>query len=159
MCRTRWWFSFDFLDWKYPFWVNLVQKFKIVRLSWILVPRPFRICSDVLLQVLFKKSVWHFDVTWLISQEFIRRDLKPVAFFVFIWTIDKLSGELQLIITDYFTITNNDIELTVETKKQAIFAGALTQQEGVFLSVFNFCIWICHQSWQKGLNFKEDPQQ
>ena len=34
------------------------------------------------LQVLFKKLIWHFDVTWLISQQFTCRDIKPVAFLV-----------------------------------------------------------------------------
>ena len=29
-----------------------------------------------------QKSIWHFDVTWLISQQFSRRDLKPVTFLV-----------------------------------------------------------------------------
>ena len=35
-CRIQWWFSdfFFLLDWKYPFCVNLVQKFKILSLSW-----------------------------------------------------------------------------------------------------------------------------
>ena len=32
-------FNFSIFDWKYPFWVNLVQKFKIVSLSGNLVPR------------------------------------------------------------------------------------------------------------------------
>ena len=26
-----------------------------------------------------KKPIWHFDVTWLLSREFTRRDFKPVA--------------------------------------------------------------------------------
>ena len=33
---------------------------------------------DLFLQVLSKKSIWHFDVTWLILQRFSREDLKPV---------------------------------------------------------------------------------
>ena len=32
------------LHWKYPFWVNLVQKIEIVSLSWNVVPRLMRIC-------------------------------------------------------------------------------------------------------------------
>ena len=35
---------------------------------------------DLYLQVLSKKSIWYFDVTWLILQQFTRRDLKPAAF-------------------------------------------------------------------------------
>ena len=31
-------------DWKYPFWKKLVQKFKIVSLSWNLEPLLIRIC-------------------------------------------------------------------------------------------------------------------
>ena len=31
---------------------------------------------------LISEICWHFDVTWLISQQFTRRDLKPVAFLV-----------------------------------------------------------------------------
>ena len=35
ICGTQWWCLFClFLDWKYPFWTNLVQKVKIVSLSW-----------------------------------------------------------------------------------------------------------------------------
>ena len=33
---------------------------------------------------LVQKSIWHFDVNWLNSQPFICRDLKPVAFLVFV---------------------------------------------------------------------------
>ena len=35
---------------------------------------------DLFLQMLSKKAIWHFDVIWLVSQQFTRRDLKPVAF-------------------------------------------------------------------------------
>ena len=31
-------------------------------------------CLDFFLQVLSKKSIWHFDVAWLISQQFTHRD-------------------------------------------------------------------------------------
>ena len=34
-----------FLEQKYPFWVNLIKKFKIVSLSWNLVSRLFQICK------------------------------------------------------------------------------------------------------------------
>ena len=34
-------FHFFVLDCKYPFWVNSVQKIKMVSLNWILVPRLF----------------------------------------------------------------------------------------------------------------------
>ena len=37
-------FTFFVFDWKYPFWANLVQKIKIISLSWNLVPRLIRIC-------------------------------------------------------------------------------------------------------------------
>ena len=37
-------FTFSLLDRKHLFWVNLVQKIKIVSLSWNLVPRPIWIC-------------------------------------------------------------------------------------------------------------------
>ena len=33
--------------------------------------------------VSFEKYIWHFDTTWLISQQLIRRYLKPMAFLVF----------------------------------------------------------------------------
>ena len=38
-------FAFSVLDWKYPFWANLVQKFEIVSLSQNLVLRLIWICS------------------------------------------------------------------------------------------------------------------
>ena len=37
-------FTFSAFDWKYPFWVNLVQNIKIISLSQNLLPRPIRIC-------------------------------------------------------------------------------------------------------------------
>ena len=37
-------FNFSVLEWKHPFWANLVEKIKIVSLSWNLVPRLVRIC-------------------------------------------------------------------------------------------------------------------
>ena len=43
--RIQWWCSlFSVLEWKYPFWTNLVHKFKIVSLSSNLVSRLIRIC-------------------------------------------------------------------------------------------------------------------
>ena len=46
ICGIQRWFSFFiFLDQKYAFWVNLIQKFKIVSLSWNLLPRLFRMCK------------------------------------------------------------------------------------------------------------------
>ena len=60
ICRIQWWcyflhfwleitfsivmLTFLILDWKHPFWVNLVHKIKIVCLSWNLVPRLIQIC-------------------------------------------------------------------------------------------------------------------
>ena len=38
-------FTFSFLEWKYTFWVNLVQKLKIVNLGWNLTPSLIRIRS------------------------------------------------------------------------------------------------------------------
>ena len=37
-------FSFLIFEWKYPFWANLVQKIKILTLSWNLVPTLIRTC-------------------------------------------------------------------------------------------------------------------
>ena len=37
-------FIFSDLDWKYPFWANLVQKIKIVSSSWNLVPGLTQMC-------------------------------------------------------------------------------------------------------------------
>ena len=37
-------FILSVFDWKYPFWANLVQKVKIISLSWNLVPRLIRVC-------------------------------------------------------------------------------------------------------------------
>ena len=38
------WTASSVFNWKYLFWVNLVQKFKIISLSWNFVPRLIRIC-------------------------------------------------------------------------------------------------------------------
>ena len=109
MCRNQWWCSiffqkysfggnlfqkiyFIFLDRKYTFWVNLVQKIKIVSLSWICYLNYFEyvkfdgdghfFCRRPFWQVLSEKSIWYFDVTWLIFQQFTCRDLKLVVFLV-----------------------------------------------------------------------------
>ena len=39
-------FTFSVLDRKYPFRTNLVQKIKIISLSWKLVPKLIRICRN-----------------------------------------------------------------------------------------------------------------
>ena len=46
-------------------------------------------CFTPLLQVLLEKSIWHFDVIWLISDQFIHWDLKAVAFLV--WFLEDIS--------------------------------------------------------------------
>ena len=38
------WTGCSFFDWNYLFWVNLVQKLKIISLSWNFVPRLIQIC-------------------------------------------------------------------------------------------------------------------
>ena len=38
------WTACSVFDWKYLFWVNLVQKLKIISLSWNFVPRLIQIC-------------------------------------------------------------------------------------------------------------------
>ena len=79
------------------------KKSKIVNFSWNLVPKLIRICAIQWWCSLFlfeaflcksfpKKSIWHFDVTWLSSQTFTRRDVysqKPVAFLVRNWNKNK----------------------------------------------------------------------
>ena len=37
-------FTFSVVDWECPFWASLVQKIKIVSLSWNLVPKLIEIC-------------------------------------------------------------------------------------------------------------------
>ena len=38
------WTACSLFDWKYLFWVNLIQKLKIISLSWNFVPRLIQIC-------------------------------------------------------------------------------------------------------------------
>ena len=83
LCRIRWCFSlFYFLDQKYHFWDNLVQKIKIVSFTWNWI--SIRICKTRWWYSLFfkycPKSISHFVVTWLICPQFTRWDLKSVAF-------------------------------------------------------------------------------
>ena len=84
ICQCCWWFSFfSFLDWKCHFCVNLVQKCKIISLSWNLLPRLFQICKSRLWSSLFLFYKFFANLSknsWLICQQFTRRDLKPVAF-------------------------------------------------------------------------------
>ena len=71
------WFSlYSFLNWKYPFWVNLDQELKIASLSWIWCLDYFEYVKlggdvvfsviDLYLQILSKKSIWHFDVFFFV---------------------------------------------------------------------------------------------
>ena len=70
----------------------MVQKFKIFILIWNLVRGLFRICKirwwcSLFCFISFFTSFiqdicWYFDVTWLMSQQFTRRNLSPVAFLV-----------------------------------------------------------------------------
>ena len=46
------------LGWKYPFWVSLVEKVKIVSLSWNLVPRPIWIMYNSMAMFNFSVSNW-----------------------------------------------------------------------------------------------------
>ena len=42
---------------------------------------------NLFLQVLPERFIWHFDITWLVFQQFTRRDLKPAAFPVPVFSI------------------------------------------------------------------------
>ena len=42
-CST--WTAFSVFDWNYLFWLNLVQKVKIISSSWKIISRLFQICS------------------------------------------------------------------------------------------------------------------
>ena len=61
------------LDWKYPFWANLVQKIKNVSLNWNLVPRRIWICR-IQWCVLFTFSAfdWEypFEINFILEAEF-----------------------------------------------------------------------------------------
>ena len=108
-----------FLDQKYPFCVNFVQKLKRVSLRRNLVSRLILICKVLWWCSLFlfytffasfvQKSIWHFDVTWSISQQFSRRDLKPVAFLV-----------LQLERSSLYQTTKVFLAFTMVTRKNCL---------------------------------------
>ena len=51
-------------------------------------------CFRAFSQVSSKKSIWIFDVNWLISQKFIRKDLKSVAFLVYNLEANKNRSEI-----------------------------------------------------------------
>ena len=90
-------FTFSVFDWKYSFWANLV---KIVNLHWNMAP-----VLDLTLQVLSKKSIWHFDAMWLNFKQFTRGDLKLVVILVLLKktitrhvTLDQLSNFLTFLV-------------------------------------------------------------
>ena len=70
----------------------MFQKFKVLILSWNLVPELLGICKvwwwcsffcfELLSASFLREICWHFDVIWLISQQFTLRDMKPMAFLV-----------------------------------------------------------------------------
>ena len=78
--RTQWWSSLFLFFSDTFFMANLFQKIKIVCWNWNLELRPIWLCKircsffsalDLSFQVLPKKSIWHIDVTWLISRQVI----------------------------------------------------------------------------------------
>ena len=76
-------FTFSVSHRKHPFWTIWSQKSKLSVWAEILYLAYFEYVKLFLfLQVLFKKYFLHFDVTWLIFQQFTCRDLKPVDFLV-----------------------------------------------------------------------------
>ena len=56
---------------------------------------------DLLLQDLFKKFNWRFDVTWLISLQFTLKHLKPVDF---IASVIVHTTNLNFLITLFFLV-------------------------------------------------------
>ena len=80
------------------------KKKHLKRLSFITQLRiefllPFTSCRKVLgkmpefrfiFESFAQKSIWYFDVTWLISQQLSRRDFKPVAFLVLVQSRESL---------------------------------------------------------------------
>ena len=73
---------------------------------------------DLFLQVSSKKSIRHFDVIQLISQQFTRRDVKPVAFLVH----NNLSGsteETRIFIAEEFIFELADCMNTYDRKDPA----------------------------------------
>ena len=53
------WTACSVFNWKYLFWVNLVQKLKIISLSWNFVPRLIQICRIPWWCLLFLFSTGH----------------------------------------------------------------------------------------------------
>ena len=101
--RIQWWCSFflfslsSILVWENCFKKSkLFFKAKLWNLEWsefVEFGGEFQICKIWwwCSQVSSKKSIWHFGVTWFISQKFTHRELMPVAFLVSIkrWKISS----------------------------------------------------------------------
>ena len=95
ICRIQWWCSlFSFLTKNTLFgkiW-SKNPKFSVEVQIWYLDYFEYaKFNGDVYLSVLdlfsvsfSKKCIWYFDITWLISQQFNRRDLRPMTFLVLI---------------------------------------------------------------------------
>ena len=93
-------FTFFVLEWKYPFWANLVQKIKIASLSWNLAPTLIRICriqwwclfflcfigNTLFGQVWPKKSKLLVEVKiWYLHNSNMQNSIMLFSFFVFEW--------------------------------------------------------------------------
>ena len=84
--------TFSIFDQTYPIWVNLVQRIKIVSLSWNLVRRLIQISKIQWCSSFFCFwSAWFVEkinfAFWCylsISQQFTYRELKPVAWNLFL---------------------------------------------------------------------------
>ena len=82
-------FTFSIFDWKYPLWSNLIQKFKIVSLSWNLVPRLIRICRIQWWCSLlyFRSENLFFGKFRPKIQNFLKLNLVP--WLIWIWRIQR----------------------------------------------------------------------
>ena len=64
-------FTFSILGQKYAFWANLVQKIKIVTLSWKLVPRLIQICRIQCLFLFLTKNILFREIWSQNSELFV----------------------------------------------------------------------------------------
>ena len=68
------WTACSVFNWKYLFWVNLIQKLRIISLSWNFVPRLIKIC-----RILWWCSLFLFSTGYSFLDKFGPKKIKIVS--------------------------------------------------------------------------------
>ena len=91
---------------------------------------------ETFLQVLSKNSIWHFDVAWLLFQQFNSRDLRPVPFLVILKFIFNLNDK-----------ESSNCETLKSKKYRLTYEPYYIWHPNLYLTVMNYCCKELHVTY------------